>query len=165
MQVAKDQAKKKNDSPEKIDYIKAERKEKEKPELTFGPTEEGDSTEKADVQASTSNLLPPSKRDVTIHEITSVRKSASKMSALSGQTKLTPHKGAETDLASQMGKMPIGSALKMNEATIYEVSSDDEPDDITGLNLKNYIIDKDFNGMMILLQDLAQNRRTNNPIE
>ena len=48
------------------------------------------------------------------------------------------------------------SGLKLNdqnqiEATIYEVSSDDEPDDITGLNLKNYIIDKDFNGMMILL--------------
>lgn len=51
------------------------------------------------------------------------------------------------------------------EATIYEVSSDDEPDDITGLNLKNYIIDKKFNGMMILLQELALNRKGNNPIE
>ena len=60
------------------------------------------------------------------------------------------------------------SGLKMNdnfEATIYEVSSDDEPDDITGLNLKDYIIDKDFNGMMILLQELALNRKGSNPIE
>ena len=101
-------------------------------QLIFKPTEEIENTTNptADAHASASNLLSPSKKDVTINEIKSVRKCDSKMSVLSNRTKMTPMKGRETDLQSQMTKHK-NSGLKMNdnvEATIYEVSSDDEPD-------------------------------------
>ena len=71
-------------------------------ELTFKAPEENENivNPTAEICASASNLLPPSKRDVTINEIASVRKSSSKMSVLSNRTKMSPLKARESDLQS-----------------------------------------------------------------